>query len=87
MNKHLLPREHGAYAELGFPLLSGLVLGSPGAASWLFVAAAILLFLANEPLVILLGVRGRRAREEMGPAARRLVLGLGGLGAAAGLSP
>jgi hypothetical protein len=86
MSKHLWPREHGAYAELGFPLLSGLVLGSPGAASWLFVAAAILLFLANEPLVVLLGVRGRRAREESGTAARRQVLLLGGLGAAAGIA-
>ena len=35
MSRHLFPREHGAYAELGFPLLSGLVLASPGAASWL----------------------------------------------------
>lgn len=86
MNKHLLPREHGAYAELGFPLLSGLVLGSPGWAAWLFVAAAVLLFLANEPLVVLLGVRGKRAGEEHAVAARRGLAVLGGLGAAAGLA-
>ncbi len=38
MNKHLLPREHGAYAELGFPLLTGLVLGTPAWPAWHFVA-------------------------------------------------
>lgn len=86
MNKHLLPREHGAYAELGFPLLSGLVLASPAAAAWLFVAAAVLLFLANEPLVVLLGVRGKRAREEHAVAARTGLAVLGGLGVAAGLA-
>ena len=86
MNKHLLPREHGAYAELGFPLLSGLLLGSPGAASVLFVAAAVLLFLANEPLVVLLGVRGKRAREEHAAGARRSLALLGGRGAGAGIA-
>ncbi len=86
MNRHLLPREHGAYAELGFPLLSGLVLASPGAAAWLFVAAAVLLFLANEPLVVLLGVRGKRAREEHAVAARRGLAILGGMGVAAWLA-
>ena len=86
MNKHLIPREHGAYAELGFPLLSGLVLASPGAASFLFVVAAILLFLANEPVVVLAGARGKRLREEMGPAARRQLALLATLGAGAGVA-
>ncbi len=86
MNRHLLPREHGAYAELGFPLLSGLLLGSPGPAAWLFVAAAVLLFLANEPLVVLLGVRGKRAQQEQAGAARRGLVVLGGAGVAAGLA-
>jgi len=86
MSKHLIPREHGAYAELGFPLLSGLVLGSAGLASWLLVAAAILLFVANEPLVVLLGIRGKRMQQEQAGAARRLLAILGGLGVAAGLA-
>lgn len=86
MSKHLLPREHGAYAELGFPLLSGLLLGSPGAAAALFVAAAVLLFLANEPLVVLLGVRGRRAQQELAAQARRSLAFLGALGATAGMA-
>ena len=86
MPKHLLPREHGAYAELGFPLLSGLVLGSPGAVSWLFALAAILVFVAHEPLAILAGIRGRRLQQELGVAARWQVAILGVLGAAAGFA-
>lgn len=86
MNKHLIPREHGAYAELGFPLLTGLLVASPGWASFLFVAAALLFFFANESLVVLAGARGKRLQEDQGPAARRLLAVLGGLGAAAGLT-
>lgn len=86
MSKHLIPREHGAYAELGFPLLSGLVLASPGASSFLFVASAILFFLANEPVVVLAGARGKRLQEEMGSAARRQLALLATLGAVAGLA-
>ena len=86
MSKHLIPREHGAYAELGFPLVAGLVLGRPGLAGWLFVLAAILLFLANESVVVLVGARGKRAREESGPAAKRTLALLAVLGVAAGLA-
>jgi len=86
MDKRLYPREHGAYAELGFPLLSGLVLGSPGAASFLFAVAAILLFLANEPLVLLLGVRGKRLQQELAVTARRQLALRAALGGAAGLA-
>jgi hypothetical protein len=86
MARQLLPREHGAYAELGFPLLSGLVLGSPGAAAWLFAAAALLFFLANESWVVRLGVRGKRAQQELAVPARRLLAILGGVGVVAGLA-
>ncbi len=86
MNKHLIPREHGAYAELGFPLLSGLLVASPGWASFLFVAAALLLFFANESVVVLVGARGKRLQEEQGPSARRLLALLGILGAIAGMA-
>lgn len=84
MNRLLLPREHGAYAELGFPLLSGLVLGTPGAASWLFAAAAVLLFVANEPFVVLLGARGRRPQQAFAARARAQLAIVGGAGVAAG---
>lgn len=86
MNKHLLPREHGAYAELGFPLLTGLVLGTPTWPAWLFVAAALLFFFANEPLVILAGARGKRLQAELAAPAKARLLLLGSLGAACGLA-
>jgi hypothetical protein len=86
MDARLLPREHGAYAQLGFPLLSGLVLGAPGLASWLFAASAVLLFMANEPLVVLLGGRGKRLQAELAIAARQRLFILAALGAACGLA-
>ena len=86
MDGRLLPREHGAYAQLLFPLLSGLVLGSPGAASFLFTVAAMLLFLANEPLVLLLGVRGQRLQQELAVPARWQLALRATLGGAAGLA-
>jgi hypothetical protein len=87
MNRSLLlPREHGAYAQLGFPVLSGLLLGAPGIAAGLFAAAAVLLFLANEPLVLLLGVRGKRAQQEWAVPARRQLALRAALGTAAGFA-
>ncbi len=87
-----MPREHGAYAQLGFPLLTGLIYshGRPGGVG--FAIAAVALFLAHEPLAVLAGVRGKRLQEQLGGAARRRVLALGGaaalgLAAAIGLAP
>lgn len=71
MKRFLMPREHGAYAQLTFPLLSGLLLGAPAAASYLFAAAAVALFLAYEPVVVLLGIRGARLQQEESGTARR----------------
>lgn len=71
MRKILTPREHGAYAQLAFPLLSGLILGWPTVQAIGFALAAIGLFLAYEPLVVLLGVRGVRIQREEERTARR----------------
>jgi hypothetical protein len=88
----LMPREHGAYAQLGYPLLTGLIYsgGDPGAVA--FTVAAVALFLAHEPLAILTGVRGARLQTELRESARRRLLfltgaALGGLIAAIGLAP
>jgi hypothetical protein len=84
----LLPREHGAWGQLAFPLATGLALGRPGPAALLLASAAVLAFLAHEPLLVVLGQRGRRARDAAGAVAlRRLgLLGAGALAAgAAGL--
>jgi hypothetical protein len=90
--KGLLPREHGAYAQLGFPLLTGLLYarGQPGAVA--FAVAAIAAFLAHEPMAVLMGTRGVRLRDALvGPARRRLwllaIIGVLALAAAAALAP
>ncbi|NVB79871.1 MAG: YwiC-like family protein [Kofleriaceae bacterium] len=69
--RSLWPREHGAYAQLGVPLATALVLAKPTPAAILFTAAACLAFLANEPLLVVLGHRGARVRAEAGGRARR----------------
>lgn len=78
------PREHGAYAQLGFPLWTGLLMagGDPGAVA--FALAAVALFLAHEPLAVRTGMRGARLQRERGDPARRRILGLAGV-ALAGL--
>jgi len=86
--RSLAPREHGAYGQLGVPLVASLALSTPNAASLGLAIGAVATFLAHEPLLILLGQRGTKARTQDGPrAARRLrwlglfavVGGLGGL--------
>ena len=78
----MFPREHGAYGQLLFPLLTVLAAGHPsqgyGAALALALAAGCV-FLAHEPALIVLGQRGARARREDGPRARRWLSVLGAL--------
>ena len=73
----LLPRERGAYAQLGIALLAGLLLGRPGLRGGAQVLLTVLVFLASEPARALLA--GREQRR----AWTRLAL-LGALGAGSG---
>ncbi|HSN92637.1 MAG TPA: YwiC-like family protein [Anaeromyxobacteraceae bacterium] len=82
--RSLLPREHGAWGQLAMPLLAALAIGSPSPAALLLAAAVVLAFVAHEPLLVLLGQRGRRAREQDGARARRWLLRLGLAAAATG---
>jgi hypothetical protein len=67
------------------PLVTGLALGRPGAAALLLVAGVVLAFLAHEPLLVVLGQRGRRVKDALGVrAVRRLAL-LGTLAAVCGV--
>ncbi len=91
-SSQLLPREHGAYAQLAFPLLTGLALArfAPGALA--FAVGVVSVFLAHEPVAILAGVRGPRLRDKLAAAAHKRLAFLGGaailaLVAAAGLAP
>lgn len=65
----MLPKEHGAYGQLGFPLVTSLIVAGPAYASVLVAAAAVALFLAHEPMLVLLGYRGVRARTTDAPRA------------------
>lgn len=78
----LLPQEQGAYAEIGFPLLTVLLLGMPGSGALMLVIAVVCVFLLHEPALVLLGHRGARLKREAGGSAVRLALGFaaGGLG-------
>jgi hypothetical protein len=58
----MLPREHGAYGQLAFPLVTSLVVAGPASPSLLTAAAVVALFLAHEPMLVLLGHRGARVR-------------------------
>jgi hypothetical protein len=82
----LLPQEHGTYGEILFPLATALALGRPGPVAWAVVAAAAGGYLAHEGLVVLLGLRGARARRERAPAALRSVALFGGLGLLGGVT-
>jgi len=75
----LLPKEHGAYAELAFPLITGLALAVPSLAALALGGAAVLLFLLNEPVAVLLGARGKRLKDQLGDrATNRAAFLLGG---------
>jgi hypothetical protein len=60
----VFPKEHGAYGQLLFPLLTALAIGRRTPAALLLAGAAICAFVAHEPLLVLLGQRGPRAARE-----------------------
>ena len=80
----LLPREHGAYAQLLFPLLCALLVGHPRLGAYLLAVAAAGAFLAHESLLVVLGQRGIRATREQGGDARRSLAIFGGTALVAG---
>ena len=81
--RKMVPREHGAYAELLFPIVTVFLGGSPTTSTWLLAIGAIAAFLANEPLLVLFGQRGTRTKREESDRAKRalLIFGLVALGA------
>jgi hypothetical protein len=85
----LWPREHGAYAQLGVALAAALVL-APQVRTLAQSVLTTALFLASEPLLVLLGRRGDPGPAGRRAARKRLVLllllaALGGVAAWAGL--
>lgn len=61
----LLPKEHGAWAQMALPLITVTAVAGPS-----FISLAVLAgFLAHEPALVLLGARGPRARRAHGQRA------------------
>jgi YwiC-like protein len=65
----LIPREHGAYGQLVFPLVTAIAVAGVSSSAVLIALSAVAGFLAHEPLLIVLGRRGVRAKRERGRAA------------------
>ncbi len=72
----LNPKEHGAYAILGIPLVAALIISGLTPETVLVAIAAVAAFLAHEPLLIVSGSRGKRARESSPFAMRTLIVRL-----------
>jgi hypothetical protein len=70
----LWPREHGAYVQLLGPVLCALWVGPINLKAVALAAAACAAFLAHEPLLVLLGRRGQRARSQSAAARWRVAL-------------
>jgi hypothetical protein len=83
-DRALWPKEHGAYGQIAFPLVTALALGRPSLASGSLALGASAAFVAHEPLLVALGLRGARARREHGARATQLALGCGALALACG---
>jgi hypothetical protein len=81
-----LPREHGAYGQLAFPLLTAYAVAGVTSPALLVGGSAIAAFLAHEPLLVVAGRRGPRARREAGPRALRWLVATGGIAVAAGVA-
>jgi hypothetical protein len=69
---NLKPKEHGAYAILGIPLLTSLLIAGPTWIGLCVAAASVAGFLAHEPVLIALGHRGTRAQRTTPAAWQRL---------------
>jgi hypothetical protein len=81
-----LPREHGAYGQLAFPLLTSYLVAGVTVPALLVGASAIAAFLAHEPLLVLAGRRGPRARREDGARALAWLVVTGAFALGAGVA-
>ena len=82
--RSLWPKEHGAWAQLAFPMATALIAGKWTLATGVFVLAAVFAFFVHEPAAVLLGVRGTRARRENLTRARLWVASFGAAAVATG---
>ena len=78
------PKEHGAYGQLAFPLGTAFAVAGIPAAAALTALAAVAAFVAHEPVLVLLGRRGARARRNQGSQAARWLAACAIIGVTAG---
>jgi hypothetical protein len=57
----MLPREHGAYFQMALPIVTSFAIAGVAMPAVWFAIAVIFAFLAHEPLLTVLGLRGLRA--------------------------
>lgn len=67
----LFPKEHGAYGQISFPLIAAFAVAGLSRGGLLLATAMIAGFLAHEPSLVLLGLRGPRTKRELGARATR----------------
>jgi hypothetical protein len=70
----MLPKEHGAYGQLLFPMVTAFAVAGVSPVSGVAAAAMTAGFLAHEPLLVWLGRRGSRAKREDGRRAMVFLL-------------
>lgn len=80
----MLPREHGAYGQLAFPVGTALVVAGATLPGALIALAAVAGFLAHEPLLVALGRRGPRVQRGHARRAVAWLLATGTIAVAAG---
>jgi hypothetical protein len=80
----MFPKEHGAYGQITFPLVTAFLVAGLSAGGLLVAAAVVAGFLAHEPASVLLGSRGARAKRELQQAAIRWLGCAAVIGLAAG---
>lgn len=61
----LWPKEHGAYGQITFPLIAAFGVSGVSAGGLLIATATLAGFLAHEPALVLLGLRGPRAQRDL----------------------
>ena len=81
----LFPKEHGAYGQMAFPAVTALMVGRFHLSAVLCALVVVAGFLAHEPLLVVLGRRGPRARLDAGRAAPVSLAAFIAIVAAAGL--
>jgi YwiC-like protein len=81
----IVPREHGAYGQLAFPIVTSFVVAGVSAPALLIAVSVLASFLAHEPLLVWLGRRGARARRDQRRQAVAALVAEGTVAALAGV--